>query len=66
MKALVSAFKKEPGFVRLRDILKDNIYPVHVWGLDGHVKPLLIKSLEEKSKTKLIGFNILMDKNFKK
>ncbi|MBQ9200029.1 MAG: transcription-repair coupling factor [Lachnospiraceae bacterium] len=54
MKALVSAFKKEPGFVRLRDILKDNIYPVHVWGLDGHVKPLLIKSLEEKSKTRLI------------
>lgn len=54
MQAIVSAFMEEPGFVGLREDLKDNIYPVHVWGLDRHVEPLLIKALEKKGKLKLI------------
>ena len=54
MQAIVSAFMEEPGFVGLREDLKDKIYPIHVWGLDSHVEPLLIKALEKKGKLKLI------------
>lgn len=54
MQAIVSAFKEEPGFVGLREDLNDDIFPIHVWGIDRHVEPLLIKSLEEEKKLKLI------------
>ncbi|MBQ8912878.1 MAG: transcription-repair coupling factor, partial [Lachnospiraceae bacterium] len=54
MQAIVSAFMEEPGFAGLREDLKGNNYPVHVWGMDRHVEPLLIKALEKKGKLKLI------------
>ena len=54
MQAIISAFNEEPGFVGLREDLKGDNFPMHVWGMDRHVEPLLIKSLEKKGKLKLI------------
>ena len=54
MQAIVLAFKEEPSFVRLRENLKDDNYPIHIWGMDRHVEPLLIKALEKKGKLRLV------------
>ncbi|MBQ8924353.1 MAG: hypothetical protein IJ053_06110, partial [Lachnospiraceae bacterium] len=45
MQALIAAFKEDPGFTELIDSIHHNNYPVHVWGLDKHVEPLVVKSV---------------------
>ncbi|MBR1816043.1 MAG: transcription-repair coupling factor [Lachnospiraceae bacterium] len=45
MQALIAAFREEPGFVELIDNIHQNNYPIHVWGLDKHVEPLVAKSV---------------------
>lgn len=54
MQAMISAFKENPGFDKLVEQLNKHNFPIHVWGLDYNVAPLLMESAEAKKGTRLI------------
>lgn len=54
MQTLVTALNENPKFVELIDGINKNETPIHVWGMDKRVIPLLIDSINSNSKQKLI------------
>ncbi len=54
MQALVEAFKDNPSYIELQQSVDEKKLPIHVWGLDRRVSPLLMESLSRKNPLRLI------------
>ncbi|MBE5945333.1 MAG: transcription-repair coupling factor [Lachnospiraceae bacterium] len=54
MQALIAAFKEYPRFNTLQEKLSEGEHPVHVWGLDKRVTPLMMETLGQNNVLKLI------------
>lgn len=54
MQALVAAFKEDPRFVKLQENVDRNVLPIHVWGLDSRITPLMMETLDRKNHLRLI------------
>lgn len=54
MQALVAAFREDPRFVKLQENIDMNVLPMHVWGLDNRVTPLMMEALNRKNPFRLI------------
>ncbi len=54
MQAMIAAFEENPGFVKLQDSIDRDKFPIHVWGLDYSIAPLLMETVKGGSNIKLI------------
>ena len=54
MQTINEAFRENPGFVKLREYIETEKNPIHVWGMDKRVLPLLIDSVPRKNPVRLI------------
>ncbi|MCM1272280.1 MAG: transcription-repair coupling factor [Clostridium sp.] len=54
MQAMIAAFEENPGFVKLQDSIDKNKFPIHAWGLDYSIAPLLMETVKGGSNSKLI------------
>lgn len=54
MQALVAAFKENPGFEKLQEDVNKGVLPIHVWGLDRRISPILMEALERNNHARLI------------
>ncbi|MDE6023970.1 MAG: transcription-repair coupling factor [Lachnospiraceae bacterium] len=54
MQAMIAAFEENPGFVKLQDSIDSNSFPLHVWGLDYNIAPLLMETVKGGSNIRLI------------
>ena len=54
MQAIVAAYKDDPKVVRLDLDISNGRYPVHVWGLDRRVVPLLMESVSRRNNLRLV------------
>ena len=54
MQAIKAAFREDPRFEKLQEYIETGNYPLHVWGLDKRVAPLLMESVDRKTPVRLI------------
>ncbi len=54
MQAIVAAFREEPGFVKLDECVREGKIPVHAWGLDKRIMPLMMESLDSDNNLRLV------------
>lgn len=54
MQAIIAAFREDSRFKKLQEYINKGEYPIHVWGTDKRVSPLLIKSVDSKARVRLI------------
>ena len=54
MQAIKAAFREDPRFEKLQEYIETGNYPLHVWGLDKRVAPLLMESVERRNPVRLI------------
>ncbi|MBQ8412629.1 MAG: transcription-repair coupling factor, partial [Lachnospiraceae bacterium] len=54
MQAIKAAFREDPRFEKLQEYIETGNYPLHVWGLDKRVAPLLMESVERRTPVRLI------------
>jgi len=54
MQALIAAFRENPSFKKLQESVLTDSSPVHVWGLDKRVAPIMIESLKRSDSSRLI------------
>lgn len=54
MQAITAAFREDSRFKKLQEYINEGKYPIHVWGMDKRVSPLLIKSIDSKTRVRLI------------
>ena len=50
MQALIEAFKEDPRYLKLKEIIELGELPVHVHGMDGRVLPILLEAIERHNK----------------
>ena len=54
MQAIKAAFKEDPRFIELQEHIGRDSFPVHVWGLDKRVSPLMMETLDRNNPVRLI------------
>lgn len=54
MQALQAAFREDSRFEKLTQYIDENKFPIHIWGLDKRVAPLLMESVPRKCPIRLI------------
>lgn len=54
MQAIKNAFKEHQGYKQAKEAIDKGVFPINVWGIDGRVSPLIMDSLGENSRVKLI------------
>ena len=54
MQAIKEAFREDPRFVKLKEYLDEDVYPLHVWGFDKRISPLLMESIDRINPIRLI------------
>ena len=54
MQAIKAAFREDPRFEKLQEYIETGNNPLHVWGLDKRVAPLLMESVERRTPVRLI------------
>lgn len=54
MQTISEAFREAPGYEKLRGFLDEGRIPVHIWGMDKRVTPLLMDSIPAKNPVRLI------------
>ncbi len=54
MQAIKAAFREDSRFEKLQEYIEKGEYPLHVWGLDKRVSPMLMESIPRKNPARLI------------
>ncbi len=54
MQAIRAAFSEDPRFEKLQEYIEEKAFPIHVWGLDKRVSPLLMESVDRTNPVRLI------------
>ena len=54
MQAIRAAFSEDPRFEKLQGHIAEKAFPIHIWGLDKRVAPLLMESVDRTNPVRLI------------
>ncbi|MGN0151747.1 MAG: transcription-repair coupling factor [Wujia sp.] len=54
MQAMIAAFRDDPRFDKLQDSVSKEKFPLHVWGLDKRVSPLMMEAVPRSNAVRLI------------
>lgn len=54
MQAMIAAFKENPSYVGIEESVKQNKLPLHLWGADRRLLPLIVESMPVSDRQRLI------------
>ena len=57
MQALISAFKEDPRYCRLLESVDGQKFPIHVWGLDRRVTPLMMEAVRKEGMRLIVTYD---------